>query len=64
MACMEANLKDEAKRLIDSLDHLDSWDQLIYEIYVRQTIEKGMEDSTAGRTVPVEDVRREFGLEP
>ena len=59
---MERDLKEEAKRLIDSLPSLTSWEQLIYEIYVRESIEAGLADSRAGRTTPVEDVRAEFGL--
>ena len=59
---MEQDLKEEAKRLIDSLPKLTSWDELIYEIYVRQTIEAGLADSDAGRTQPVEAVRERFNL--
>ncbi len=35
----------------------------MYEIYVRQAIESGFEDSKAGRTIDVEQVRAKFGLE-
>jgi hypothetical protein len=59
---MARDLKEEAKRLIDSLPSLESWEQLQYEIYVREAIEKGLEDSRAGRKRPVEEVRAEFGL--
>jgi hypothetical protein len=59
---MESDLKEEAKRLIDSLPSLTSWEQLMYEIYVRKAIEAGLADSREGRTTPVEEVRAEFGL--
>ncbi len=59
---MEADLKDEAKQLIDNMPRLTSWDELMYEIYVRQTIEAGLADSDAGRTEPVEAVRERFNL--
>lgn len=59
---MEADLKDEAKRLIANMPRLTSWDELMYEIYVRQTIEAGLADSDAGRTEPVEAVRERFNL--
>ena len=59
---MEVDLKDEAKRLIDSIPSLTSWDQLMYEIYVRQTIDAGLADSDAGRTESVEAVRERFNL--
>ena len=59
---MEGDLKEEAKRLIDNMPRLSSWDELMYQIYVRQTIEAGLADSDAGRTQPVEAVRERFGL--
>ena len=39
-----------------------TWDDLMYEIYVRQAIEAGIEDSEAGRTIDVGQVRAKFGL--
>ena len=59
---MERDLKEEAKRLIDSLPSLSSWEQLMYEIYVREAIENGLADSLEGRKTRVEEVRAEFGL--
>ena len=34
----------------------------MYKIYVRQAIEAGLEDSEAGRTIDVKEVRAKFGL--
>ena len=59
---MERDMKEEAKRLIDSLPSLSSWEQLMYEIYVREAIENGLADSLEGRKTSVEEVRAEFGL--
>jgi len=59
---MERDMKEEAKRLIDSLPSLSSWKQLRYEIYVREAIENGLADSLKGRKTSVEEVRAEFGL--
>jgi len=39
-----------------------TWDDLMYKIYVRQAIEAGLEDSKAGNTMDVKDVRSKFGL--
>lgn len=55
-------IKEEAHRLVDRLDDAATWDDLMYEIYVRQSIEAGLADSAAGRTVPVAQVREQFGL--
>jgi len=56
------SIKQEARRLVDKLPEESTWDDLMYEIYVRQTVEAGLEDSKAGRTTDVRDVRKKFGL--
>lgn len=56
------NIKEEARRLIDKLPEDSTWDDLMHEIYVRQVVESGLEDSKAGRTTDVEHVRAKFGL--
>ena len=56
------NVKEEARRLVENLPEDVTWDDLMYQIYVRQTIEAGMADSEAGRVIDVEDVRKRFGL--
>jgi hypothetical protein len=58
------SIKEEAIRLVEELSEESSWDDLMYEIYVRKAIEAGIADSKAGRTIPVEEVRARFGLEP
>ena len=57
-----ANLKDEARRLIERLPDDATWDDLMHEIYVRQAIEAGLEDSRADKLTSVEDARARFGL--
>jgi len=56
------NVKEEAKRLVEKLPKESTWDDLMYEIYVRQAIEAGLRDSQSGKTKDVELVRKEFGL--
>ena len=58
------NIKQEAHRLIEQLPETATWDDLMYEIYVRQAIEAGLADSEAGRTLDVQEVRAKFGLAP
>ena len=57
------NIKDEAKRMIDRLPDEVTWDDLMHEIYVRQSIEAGLADSEASRVRDVNEVRTRFGLE-
>lgn len=60
---MEAEkVKDEARRLIERLPDDATWDDLMHEIYVRQAIEAGLEDSREGRLSDMEEVRARFGL--
>ena len=59
---MRANIKEEARRLVEALPDDSTWEDLMYQIYVRETIEAGLADSKAGRVTDVEKVRDEFGL--
>jgi hypothetical protein len=54
--------KDEAHKLIDQLPPDATWDDLMHEIYVREAIEKGLEDSKSGRTKDVAEIRKKYGL--
>ena len=57
------SVKEEAKRLIERLPEDMTWDDLMHEIYVRQSIEAGLADSEAGRATDVAEVRAKFGLQ-
>ena len=50
--------KEAAKRLIDDLPDQATWDDIMYELYVKQKIEAGLKAVEEGRTVPHEDVKR------
>ncbi|MBC8042961.1 MAG: hypothetical protein IAF08_05895 [Rhizobacter sp.] len=57
------SIKEEAKLLIDRLPENVGWDEIMHEIYVHQTIDAGLADSKAGRSVEVDEVRKQFGLD-
>ena len=59
---MTPTVKDQARELIERLPDSATWDDLQYEIYVRQAIEAGLADSDADRVEPVAEVRHSFGL--
>ena len=59
---MSANIKDEARRLVEALPEDSTWEDLMYQIYVREAVEKGLADAEAGRVTDVKKVREEFGL--
>ncbi len=56
------SIKQKAHQLLDSLPESATWDDLIYRIYARQSIEAGIKDSDKGITVDVKEVRKKFGL--
>ena len=58
-----ADIKQVAHQLIDQLPEDCSWNDAIYEMVVRREIELGLEDSEAGRTMAVEEIRKEYGLD-
>ncbi len=46
-----STVRDEARKLVDQLPDGAGWDDLMYQIYVRQKIEAGRKAITAGRFV-------------
>ena len=45
------DIRDNARRLVEQLPAGAGWDDLAYEVYVRQAIEQGLTDVESGRTV-------------
>lgn len=56
------SVKADALKLVRSMPDSSSWDDLMYQIYVRQKIEAGLDDLRARRTHSHEAIRREFAL--
>ena len=59
-----ANVKEQARKMVESLAENATWDDLMYQIYVRQAIEEGIRDANEGRLTETAQVRAEFGLSP
>ena len=57
------SVKNEAKRLVENLPDTASWDDLMYEVYVRQKIEEGIKAADEGRVLTHEEVRKRFGMQ-
>lgn len=57
-----SSIKEESIHLIQSLPDSVTWDDIIYEMYVKKKIEKGLKDIEEGRVVPHEEVKKRFGL--
>lgn len=55
------SIKKAATRLVRELPDSASWDDLMYEIFVRQKIETGLADLQNGRKHDHTFIREEFG---
>lgn len=56
------NIKSAVRQLVDSLPDDATWGDVMYRIYVRQSIDAGRQDAAEGRLADVAEVRRHFGL--
>jgi len=53
-----ATPKQAARELIEHLPDQASWNDIMYELYVKQKIEAGLKAVAEGRTVPHDEVKR------
>ncbi len=56
------SIKSQAAKLVRGLSNAASWEDLMYQIYVRQKIECGLSDIQAGRTHSHEGIKKAFGI--
>lgn len=59
----QIDVRSTARHIVEKLPAEATWDDLIYKLVECREIEAGLADVEAGRTLPVEDVMREFGVE-
>ena len=52
--------KQAARRIIEQLPDQATWDDIMYELYVKQKIEEGLKAVDEGRTIPHEQVKAEL----
>lgn len=50
--------KEEVKKLIDRLPNDASFEDIQYHIYVREKIEKGLNDAREGRVISQEEIEK------
>ena len=55
-----SSAKEAAREIIERLPDRATWDDIMYELYVKQKIEEGLADIEAGRTIPHEQVKAEL----
>ncbi len=53
-------IRKEAKKLVDGLPDEASWDDLMYEIYIRKKIDEGLTAADEGRLISHDEVKQRF----
>ena len=53
-------VKEEARRLIDKLPEQATWDDIMYEFYVKKKLELALKSADEGRIVSHEEVKKRF----
>lgn len=53
-------VKEEAKKLLDKLPDEISWDDIMYEMYVRNKIDRGLQAADEGKLISHEEVKKRF----
>lgn len=56
----KADLKKELEGLLKDLPEDADWDDLMYKIYVRQSIEQGLKDSEEGQVISHEKIKQKY----
>jgi hypothetical protein len=51
-------IKEEAKKLIDRLPDQATWDDILYEFYVKQKLAAAMKAAEEGRVVSHKDAKK------
>ena len=49
---------DEARKLIETIPATATWDDIMYQFYVKQKLRTALDAEEEGRVVPHEDVRK------
>ena len=52
--------KKQALEMVKKLPEKATWDDIMYQIYVRKKIEAGIHAADEGRVVPHDDVKKRF----
>lgn len=55
-----STVKEQVQQIADTLPEDATWEQVRYELHVREQIEAGEAAIAEGRTVPHEEVKKRF----
>lgn len=50
--------KDEAKRIIENLPDEATWDDIMYQLYVKEKVEKSLDEVEEGKLISHDEVKK------
>jgi predicted transcriptional regulator len=53
-------VKDEARKLIDSMPDHATWDDVMYEFYVKKKLEQALKEAAEGDVISHEEVKEQL----
>lgn len=62
MATNPETIREKVRDLAEHLPPNATWDDVMYQVAARRSVEQGIKESEAGQTIPHEDILKEFGL--
>jgi predicted transcriptional regulator len=62
MASTPETIREKVRDLAEHLPLNATWDDVMYQVAVRRSVEQGLKESEAGQTIAHEDILKEFGL--
>lgn len=57
---MAATAKEAARQILEHLPDQATWNDIMYELYVKQKMEEGLADIEAGHTISHEELKTEI----
>jgi len=55
-----SNVKEKVREMADRLPENASWDDVMYEIYVKMKLEAGIRAADEGRVISHEDLKKKY----
>lgn len=62
MATSTESISEKVRHLADQLPANATWDDVMYQVALCRSIERGLAQSEARKTIPHEEILKEFGL--
>ncbi len=57
-----STVKEEARRLVDSMPEHATWDDVIYEFYVKKKLEKALKEADNGEVISHDEARKDLRI--